>query len=389
MSKTSDGGGVSNIPRRDFLAVGAVPFVAGLGIDPAGGPRELMERSPQEVIRIGIIGAGANVRSIMIPGLRRITGCEIVAVANRSLESSRRVADEFGIPRPYGSWSDLIADDDVDAVLIGTWPYMHHTLTLAALDAGKHVLCQARMANTAREAKEMLDTSRRHPEQVCQLVPTSQSYRIDNVVKRLIAEGYLGEVLSVEAQRLLSRFAAYDGELDWRHDAEYSGFNAMTIGASYESMMRWLGPGHRVMAMAQTHVPYRRGADGEPRAVGIPDHLDIVYQLSNGAQVHMRASETTGLSTGNQTWIYGSEGTIHIDRGQGVFAGRRGASELMEVPNAREGQAFYRVEEEFISAIRGEEEVTMTTFETGVRYMEWTEAVHRSSQAGEVVDLPL
>jgi predicted dehydrogenase len=389
MSKASDGGNASNLPRRDFLAVGALPFVAGLGIDPSGDLEEPIKRSPQEVIRVGLIGAGANVRSVMIPGLRRITGCEIVAVANRSLESSRRVADEFEIPRAYGSWSDLIDDDDLDAVLIGTWPYMHHTLTLAALDAGKHVLCQARMANTAREARDMLDASRRHPEQVCQLVPTSQSYRIDNAVKQLIREGYVGEVLSVEAQRLLSRFADYDGELDWRHDAEYSGFNAMTIGASYESVMRWLGPGRRVMAMAQIHVPYRRGAGGEPSAVEIPDHLDIVYQIANGAQVHMRASETTGFSTGNQTWIYGSEGTIHIDRGQRIFAGRRGDSELTEVPNPREGQAYYRVEEEFISAIRGEEGVTMTTFETGVRYMEWTEAVHRSAQAGEVVGLPL
>ena len=74
---------------------------------------------------------------------------------------------------------------------------------------------------------------------------------------------------------------------------------------------------------------------------------------------------TTGLSTGNQTWIYGSEGTIYVDRRQNVFAGRRGDSELAAVPNPRQEQAFYRVEEEFINAIRGIEEVTMAPFENG------------------------
>ena len=138
-------------------------------------------------------------------------------------------------------------------------------------------------------------------------------------------------------------------------------------------MLRWPGRGNRVMAMSKVHVPFRRNASGEPASVTIPDHVDNLYELTNGAQVHMRASETTGLSTGNQTWMYGSEGTIYVDRRQNVFAGRRGNSQLSEVPNPPADQAYSRVEEEFINAIRGVEEVTMVPFETGVHYMEWTD----------------
>ncbi len=282
----------------------------------------------------------------------------------------------------------MLDDDSIDAILIGTWPYMHSTLTLAALEKGKHVLTQARMANTAQEARDMLAASQRHPDLVCQLVPTSTSYRIDNVLKRMIGDGYLGEVLSVELQRLQTGFADFGGDLDWRHDRGFSGYNILNIGSSYESMLRWLGRGNRVMAMSKVHVPYRRNASGEPTAVTLPDHVDILYELANGAHVHMRASETTGLSTGSHTWIHGSEGTIHVDRRSSIFAGRRGDSDLTEVPNPRAEQAFYRVEEEFINAIRGVEEVTMATFETGVHYMEWTEAVHRSSETGQAVYLP-
>jgi predicted dehydrogenase len=235
----------------------------------------------------------------------------------------------------------------------------------------------------------MLEASLQHPDLVCQLVPTSMSYRIDNVLKRMIGDGYLGEILSVELQRLQTRFPVVEGELDWRHDERFSGYNILNIGASYEAMMRWLGQGNRVMAMSKTHVPFRRNDAGELASVSIPDHVDVLFELANGAQVHMRASETTGLSTGSETWIHGSEGTIYVDRRQNVFAGRRGDSELTEVPNPRSEQAYNRVEEEFTNAIRGVEEITMAPFQTGVHYMEWTEAVYRSSQTGQAVYLPV
>jgi predicted dehydrogenase len=342
-----------------------------------------------EDIRVGLIGAGGNVRNRHIPGFRKVKGVEIFGVVNRSLESSQRVADQFNIPRVYHTWQELLDDDEINAICIGTWPYMHRPLTLAALERGKHVLTEARMANTAQEARDMLAASRSHAHLVCQLTPTSTTYRIDNVLKHLIGEGFLGELLSVEVQALQNRFADLGGELHWRHDWVLSGYNTLNIGAAYESMMRWVGRGNRVMAMTKIHVPYRRNARGALTSVSIPDHVDILYELVNGAQVHMRTSATTGLSTGNQIWFYGTEGTIHVDQQQKIFAGRRGDKQLSEVPNPPEEQAYYRVEEEFTNAIRGTEEITMVPFETGVHYMEWTEAVIRSAQTGQAIYLPL
>ena len=103
----------------------------------------------------------------------------------------------------------------------------------------------------------------------------------------------------------------------------------------------------------------------------------------------MKFSETTGLSPGNQIWIYGSEGTIFVDNEQKIFVGKRGDTALAELPNPREQQAAHRVEEEFINAIRGRERVSMNTFEIGVRYMEWTEAIYLSARSGTAVQLPL
>jgi predicted dehydrogenase len=109
-----------------------------------------------QLIHIGIVGAGANTTSRHIPGLQAIHGVKLLSVCNRRPESSQRVADQFGIPKTFTSWHDLVTDSEIDAVVIGTWPYLHHPVTLAALDQEKHVLCEARLAMNARQAHEML-----------------------------------------------------------------------------------------------------------------------------------------------------------------------------------------------------------------------------------------
>jgi predicted dehydrogenase len=377
------------IKRRDFLTSAALPVAAALAPPALLAQQRSSTSAARDGIRVGIVGAGGIVGSTHIPGLRRMPGVEIVAVANRSLESSRRAAEEFGIPRAYTDWQELIAADGIDAVLIGTWPYMHREITLAALDSGRHVLCQARMAMNAAEAHEMLAASRRHPELICQLVPSSSGYSIDRAMLSLLGSGQLGEILSVEVQRLQRGFADFGGELDWRHNPEFSGLNVLNVGAIYESMNRWLGPGNSVMAKTRVHVATRRDEQGAEHRATIPDHVEVLYELGNGAPVHMKFSETTGLSRGNDTWIFGSEGTLHVDNANRIFVGRRGDRELTEHPNPPEGQFRHRVEEEFINAIRGIEPVALNTFEIGVAYMEWTEAIYRSAESGTAVRLPL
>src|SRR5690349_13808533 len=99
-----------------------------------------------DTIRIGFVGLGANARLMHVPGFRACEDVEIVAVCNRRRESTEAAAREFGIPRTFDHWEDLVADPGVDAVVVGTWPYLHCPVTLAALAAGKHVMTEARMA---------------------------------------------------------------------------------------------------------------------------------------------------------------------------------------------------------------------------------------------------
>ncbi len=101
-------------------------------------------------IRVGFVGAGKNTKLHHIPKLKAQPGVELVSVANRSKESGERVAGEFGIGRVEGDWRKIVEAKDIDAVCIGTWPYMHREITLAALEQGKHVLCEASWSARSR-----------------------------------------------------------------------------------------------------------------------------------------------------------------------------------------------------------------------------------------------
>ncbi len=327
-------------------------------------------------IRIGIIGAGGNTRLRHIPGFRAQPGVEILCVANRSRASGEKAAAEFGIPRVHDHWTGVIADPEVDAVMIGTWPYLHAPATLAALGAGKHVLCEARMAMNLAEARAMYEAHLRRPELVAQIVPSPFTLGVDRTIRRLLAEGVLGRVLAVDLVAA-SGFVDRDGALSWRMDRDLSGLNVMMMGIWVEAMTRWVGPATRVMARARAVVPMRRDEDGLLRAVRIPDHLEILADLACGALAHLRFSAVTGHAGPPAATLYGEEATLEL-RGEELRLGRRGDDGLapVEIPEAERGS--WRVEEEFVRAIRGEEAVSHTTFADGVRYMAFTEAVHRS-----------
>ena len=341
-----------------------------------------------DTIRVGIVGAGTNTRVMHIPGLQAIDGVEIISVSNRSRASSERVAEQFGIPTIYNNWWELVHASDTDAVVIGTWPHMHCPVTLAALDAGKHVMCEARMARDAAEAHAMLEAARDNPHLVTQVVASPFTLRVDKAVKRLIAEGYVGDVLAIEV-RAAGDFLDRDAPLHWRHDFDLSGFNVMSLGIWYESILRWVGHATRVMAMGKTFIGMRRDPEtGIMRSARIPEHLDVIADLECGAQAHLWISSVAGLAGEPEMLLFGSEGTLRF-AGDRLYGGKRGNSALEEIDIPPDEIGGWRVEEEFINAIRGIEKITHTTFEDGVKYMEFTEAVARSMIEGVAISLPL
>ena len=162
------------------------------------------------------------------------------------------------------------------------------------------------------------------------------------------------------------------------------------MGIWYEALSRWLGPASEVTAMTSVAVAERLGADGRLRTVTVPDHMEALYRLARGGQAHLSVSAVAGMAPPGEVYIFGTEGTLRLEaNGLRLSGGRRGDEALSEIEVPEEKRGGWRVEEEFVNAIRGVEPVRYTTFADGVAYMEFTEAVTRSAQTGQSVALPL
>jgi predicted dehydrogenase len=349
-------------------------------------------------LRIGLIGAGANTRLRHIPGLLGQPAVQLVAVCNRRPESTAAIAREFSIPRTYEHWQDVVADADVDAVVIGTWPYLHCPITLAALEAGKHVLTEARLSLDITEARRMLAAAQARPQLVAQVVPSPFGFKGDAVLRELIAGGYLGELREVQVVGMNAALADPAAPLSWRQDAALSGFNMLTLGIVHETVMRWVPPPVRVLAQVHAFIPERIDAEsGARRAVGTPDSVQVLAVLANGARAVYHFSGVTRYGQQMAIHLFGSAGVLSYDlltdriRGANAKSTAGGArlDELPEIAIPAERAGGWRVEAEFVEAIRHGTPVRFTDFATGVAYMEFTEAVALSAQSGEVIELPL
>ena len=262
-------------------------------------------------IRVGIVGLGANTRLRHVPGLQACNDVEIVGVCNRRPESTRKAADEFGIARTFDKWQDLVADDEIDAVVIGTWPYLHCEITVAALQAGKHVLVEARMARDAAEAHQMLHVSRQNDHLVAQIVPSPFGLRVDQAVKDLLADGYVGELREVVVLGCSAANTNPATPLHWRQSAELSGLNMLAMGILHETLIRWVPDPVRVLAQTQTFTTQRPNAEtGEPVNVGTPDSVHVLTELPGGARGIYHLSSVTHHAPPLQIRIFGSEGTL-------------------------------------------------------------------------------
>lgn len=342
-------------------------------------------------LRVGIIGAGQIARDRHLPGLRAIPGVRVVGVCNLHRESSNRVAREFDIPRIFESWEHLVEDDAIDAVVIGTWPYLHCPITLAALEAGKHVLTQARMAMNAREAQRMLDKSREHPSKTAMIVPSPYGLVGESYVKRLIADGFLGSLREVHVAGMSAKLADPSTPMSWRQMTKYSGFNMLNLGILYESVLRWVAPANRVCAYASKIVPTRADPEtGKTSRVGTPDSVQVLTGHEDGAVGVFRVSAVVRHADEMTVTLFGSDGTLRYDFATDTLSGARSDEPgLQPIRIPDDDRGGWNVEAEFIGAIRGENRVTRTDFLTGARYMQFTEAVARSSRHQQPVTLPL
>lgn len=332
-------------------------------------------------LRIGVIGAGANTRAKHLPLLQRIPGVKLVLVANRSAASSQTVAKEFGIAGVARHWREVVAAPDVDAVVIGTWPYLHAEATCAALAAGKHVLTEARMAAHLAQAETMAAAARGRPDRVAQIVPAPMSLDFDAaILERLPQLGALREVCVTHTG---GQYVDPTTPLGWRQEFALSGVNTLTLGINYEMVLRWLGEDPVwVQADAAVFTRRRRRSEGGEGDVEIPESVSVLGRYAAGARLVVHCSGVEPGLPRHEIRLNGEQGALRLDLiAQRLWFAAAGQPEVAVEPTTEQRRGW-RVEEDFVASIREGRPVRLTDFATGVRYMRFTDAVWRSWSDG-------
>ena len=331
-----------------------------------------------DILRIGVIGAGANTKLRHLPGFQEIDGVEVKTVCNRSEPSSRSVAREFGIPNTASDWREVITDPEIDAIMIGTWPNLHAAATISGLKAGKHVLTEARMALNLKEAEAMLAASLDSPRLVAQIVPSPFSLGFDKTIRRMIEAGDLGELHELFVEFSNGVFVDPQGPYTWRQDFQKSGVNTLFSGIMHEAVLRWVQSDPE-WVIADGLVGTRARMDpetGEYATVLIPEALSILARYPQGFKATYQFS---GLASGvvrSEARLSGSAGALYLDLAkQELYFSARGSDAYDKVDISAEDKGSWRVEADFIDSIREGKPVTLTDFESGVRYMRFSQAV--------------
>src|SRR3989475_1622447 len=332
-----------------------------------------MTQKDNQKLRIGMVGAGSIVRARHLPALKKHPEVEIVAVSNLTYESSEKFCRE-NLPHatPMQNWADLLALPELDIIWIGTPPYMHSAVTISALEAGKHVFCQARMSMDLAEAEEMLAASKRYPELVTMLCPPPFGLRADLLVKKILAENYIGRPHHVRLQSFTGNYLDPDAPAHWRQKIEISGLNTLTLGIYVEVLQRWIGDITGVFARGKIIDPIREGYE-----VIVPDLLTVLCSFESGAEGVLEFSGINALAQGDRMEIYGGAGTLMYDfTSDGGQAGKLGDRGLDDGGSPPELEGEWRVEEDFLAAVKSKGRVRPPpTFRDGVRYMRVVQAV--------------
>src|SRR5207248_10724170 len=193
------------------------------------------------------------------------------------------------------NWADLLAVPDLDVIWIGTPPYMHSAVTISALEAGKHVFCQARMSMDLAEAEEMLATSKRYPELVTMICPPPFGLRGDLLVKKLLADNFIGKPHAIRLHSFTGVYLNPEAPAHWRQKIEINGLNVLALGIYVEVLQRWFGDITGVFARGKILHGIRQGYE-----VMIPDLLTVLCRFENGAEGVLEFSGIDALASGDR-----------------------------------------------------------------------------------------
>ena len=187
-------------------------------------------------VRWGILSTAKIGTDKVLPAMQKSKRCEITAISSRDFGRAKAAAELLGIPKAYGSYEDVLADPNVDAVYNPLPNHMHVDWSIKALEAGKHVLCEKPIALSAEEGQWLVEAGRQHPHLKLMEAFMYRHHPRWHQVRELLAAGEIGELRVVESH---FSYTNMDPE-NIRNRLDVGGGALMDIGCYPISASRWL-----------------------------------------------------------------------------------------------------------------------------------------------------
>ena len=366
-------------------------------------------------MRVGLIGTGFGTR-VQMPGFLSVPDVEVVAICSAQKARAEAAAKEFNVPLAFDDYTEMARLPDLDVVSVCTPPDLHRPMTLAALQAGKHVLCEKPTALNVAEVREMLAEADKRGlvHAVNHVMRYNPSFRH---VMHLSRDGYIGELKFLVANVHTNYGTSPSMEpyyYGWLSHKNKAGGALNGLMSHYVDLIRfWFGDFDTICGRAAQIIHKRpvltfEYRDGDPigpgtetigeREVETDDTAVFTGVLKSGAAVTLTGSWSIHHPPGIRVEAYGDEGTLVLDPSGKLLGGRKSESGLAELtippelalPEGMPANvgAFALLAQDLAQAIQGGHEPIYATLEDGLRVQEVIDTVLAGPEAGWV-KLPL
>ncbi len=264
------------------------------------------------MIRIGVLGCGKIAQVRHIPEYADNKDCELYGFYNPTRSRAEEMAEKYG-GKVFETPEELLADPNIDAVSVCAANYAHAELTIKALKAGKHVLCEKPMATNMADCEAMVAAAKESGK----LLMIGQNQRVTAahmLAKKMVEDGAIGKVISFRTafgHGGPETWAIKPGKDTWFFDKGKAAMGVMAdLGIHKTDLIQYL-LGQRVVATtAMLTTLDKRGADDE--LIGVDDNAICIYKMSEGTVGTMTASWTYYAAEDNSTVLYGTKGEMRI-----------------------------------------------------------------------------
>ncbi len=302
------------------------------------------------IVKIGIIGCGGIANGKHMPSLKKIKNVQMVAFCDIIEERAVKAAEEYGVEgaKVYTDYKELLKDRDIEVVHVCTPNRSHAFISINAMEAGKHVMCEKPMAKTYKEAKEMLDASERTGMKLT--IGYQSRWRADSLyLKKMCEDGELGEIYYGKAIALRRRAVPTWGV--FLNEYEQGGGPLIDIGTHALDLTLWMMDNYKPKMVVGTTFEKLKNqkdcgnawGDWDPKKFTVEDAAFGFIVMENGATIMLESSWALNIRNPKEaiTMICGTEGGADMFDGLNINFIKNGRQCILKPDLTAGGVAFY------------------------------------------------